>query len=129
MNRGIAKNKGFLLIELLMAMTLLAFFTLSLLSANLTVLKARSFNKARMTATEIAGRTLEQYAALNPINLSSANNLSDSVVQNGYTFTRSVLVTIEADNSRKVVVSVANSGGHKATSVSLTGVYSMWGSL
>lgn len=128
MNR-IRGKKGFLLLELLLAMVLLAFFTLSIMSANLSVLRSRAANKSRMIATEIAARTLEQYAALNPINLSSANDFIDSVEQSGFTFSRSVTVSILADQSRQVVVSVANAGGNEATTVSLSGVYSMWGSL
>lgn len=122
-------EKGFMLIELLVIVALLAIFALTMLQANMTSMRSRGKAQLYSYASQIAAESLEEYAAIDPINLDNTDDYADTVERLGHQFSRTVDVTVNSDSSRTVVVTVSSSNPLYPTSVSVQGVFAMWGSL
>jgi len=107
-----SRDKGFTSIELLVAISILSIVALAV---SINTVKSFVFLKRGIRtsyATELAQDKIEYFAAMDPTNLSSANNQTETnLVFNKVTFTRTSTVTSNSDGSRTVSVTVSGSHG------------------
>lgn len=71
--------------------------------------------------------TIEAFAALDPITLSDADDVTEALTKNGITFTRAIDITVNADQSRTVDVEVSEDEGHLTVSAQGSSTYALWG--
>ncbi len=101
------KDAGFSLLEVLVAMMLLAVIGLAVAYNTVRSYSLMKRGLRHSYATQLALDKLEELEAISPINLTSANNSTESAVSiNNVFFTRTVSITVNADSSRTVIVTV-----------------------
>lgn len=123
------EEDGFFLLELMFVIMLFGVMAMGLCLANRTSMDSRVRAFIRCTALEIASDDLEQYAAINPINLSDTNDFIRTTNKYGLMFRETVDVTTNANGSRTVDVTIASLNAHMGSTVSLSGTYPIWESL
>lgn len=120
--------EGFAVVEVLVGIAILAIAALSLAYSMVTSIRLTRRAERQSVASQLAFRKLEEMAAVSPITLSSANNLSESsLVVNAMTYSRSTTVTVNADGSRTATVVVTPANTSLGTAVTLTSTFALWG--
>ena len=116
------------LIDVLVAMLLLSFLGASLSSSTNLSFSAFKRAKRQSLASQLAIETLESLAATNPANLDDADDLVETgISRESVTFNRTTDVTVNADGSRTVTVTVTGAKSKLGGSASYTSTYPMWG--
>lgn len=129
MKEGEQSESGFLIAELMLVLILLGIFGLSLLRANLMSVSSHGAAEMEALASEIGAEAMEEYAGIDPINLDDADDRSDTVERGTHVFNRVVNVTVNADSSRTIVVTIASQNPRYTTSVTFQNRFAKWGSL
>lgn len=124
-----SSERGFLMIELMLVIVLLALFGLSLLRANIMTLTSRGTAELQSLAAQLAAEAVEEYAGIDPINLDNADDRDDVVVRRNHRFARSINVTVNSDQSRTVSVDITSLNPRFRASVNYSSRFAMWGSL
>jgi type II secretory pathway pseudopilin PulG len=120
--------EGFAVVEVLVGIAILAIAALSLAYSMVTSIRLTRRAERQSVASQLAFRKLEEMAAVSPITLSSANNLSESsLVVNAMTYSRSTTVTVNVDGSRTATVVVTPANTSLGTAVTLTSTFALWG--
>ena len=119
---------GISLLEVLVALVVLA-----IISMGVAVSTGRSYSLAKRAireeiASELARSKLEELLAVDPSSLSAASSLSETgLVSSGISFFRNTVVTVNADNSRHISVTVAPTESDRGKSVTFQQTVSLWG--
>ena len=119
-------NGGFSLIEVLVAMALLSVVMLSLSYNVIVSYRLMKRNERNSIAQQLAFEKMEQLAAVRPLSLSSANDLTETKVRSNISFTRTTTVLVNTDTSRTVTVSVNNNVHSLGGSASVTNTFVSW---
>lgn len=122
------EEKGFTLIETLVAVALIAITMLALGQSVATADRSMKRGYRNSTALELAVQKLEQLGAVDPSTLSAASGGTETLTSNGISFTRVTTVTVNADNSRSVTVQVTGTLG-KGGNATLSNTFSEWGNV
>ena len=72
------------------------------------------------------GKTLENYSAVDPVLLGDDNDATDSVQVNHMSFTRIIDVTVNANRSRTVNISVQSNSEQIATAANVSNSFALW---
>jgi len=122
------KEKGFSLVETLVALTILATVGLSLSYSMITAIRASRRAERNSVASQLAFRKMEELAQVNPNNLSNANDLRESALTvNGIAYTRVTDVTVNADGSRTVDITVSPKNDRYGSPVTYRSSFFLWG--
>lgn len=126
--RCLGGQKGFLLIEVLVAVLLLSIASLSILQSTLMSYKTVIRNQRNSLAQQIALEKMEELAAENPANLGDGFDATEAeLVYDSVPFTRVTDVTVNADNSRSVVVTVLANETSLGGTATLSNNFALWG--
>ena len=125
----IKKNSGFGIVEILVAIVLLAIMALAVVQSTMSTIKLRHRNLRNSIAMQLALEQLERFAAIDPENLSDADDFTESVVERNITFSRSIDVTENADGSRTVNVDVLAENTDLGGKANVSNIFSPWGAL
>lgn len=123
---GRNREAGFTLIEVLAALTILSIVSLSLFRNVATSYQVMRRNERNSVAQQLAFEKMEELAAVRPLNLSSANNVTETVSRNYITFTRTAAIVVNADKSRTVTVTVTNKKPALGGSATVTNTFVSW---
>lgn len=122
-------QSGFGLVEALVAMVLLAIVSISLQLGFTTSLAVAKMTEVHNAASSIAAGRIESIAALDPANITTSFNESNTAVTwpgLELSFQRSTTVVVNADNSRTVTVQVASVSENLPASVEFTTTFAVW---
>lgn len=100
---------GFTLVEVLVAMVVMAIAALGVLSSHATALRVAKLTEAHQAASSLAASKVEQLSAVDPELLNSSDNEVDIHVtwpSLNVDFRRDTTVAINADSSRTIYVRV-----------------------
>jgi prepilin-type N-terminal cleavage/methylation domain-containing protein len=122
-------QRGTSLLEVLAVMVLFAIMALALMRTSAAALSMRGHTQMRSLMRQIAGEGMEEMAAQNPINLTDADDASASLTRAGLAFTRAIDVTVNADGSRTVDVTVTSTNSKFGRTVTISSTFALWGSL
>jgi type II secretory pathway pseudopilin PulG len=100
------EETGSIILEVLVAIVILSIMGLALVQSILMSLRTREHAVRTSLAMQVASDSLEEVSATNPSMLSDANDRNDQVTRAGVSFTRLIDVTVNADGSRTIDVSV-----------------------
>lgn len=122
-------ESGFSIIETLVVIVLFAIMSMGIAHSIIysTYLRGRSEHNA--TASQLANAAMENFARTDPSTLTSANNATGAVIQNGVTFTRTVTVTVQSDGSRTIGVAITCPGCRLGGTATISSNFPQWGSL
>jgi len=124
----IRQDRGFLLIEVLVAVLLLSIASLSILQSTVMSYKTVIRNQRNSLAQQIALEKMEELAGENPANLGDGFDATETgLVYDDISFTRVTEVTVNSDNSRTVVVSVAATETELGGEMTLSNNFALWG--
>ena len=119
---------GFSLPDLLAAIVLLAIVTGAITWSSLTSSRVFSLTLQRRLALHLAGSKLEELAMVNPRTLDSGTDATELGVQaEGHEFVRQVAVTVNADGSRTVNITVHPLSSSSKVNVALQQTFFLWG--
>jgi type II secretory pathway pseudopilin PulG len=128
-HNGASCEAGFLIIEMLVMATLFAIIGLSLATMNINSIALRGKTHLQTLSAQLAAEALEIYAGTSPANLDYADDLSLTVTLEGFDFTKTVDVTVNADGSRTVAIQVQSLNVQHVARTDLTVNYPLWGNL
>lgn len=121
MQKSLRQNKGFTLIEVLVAIVLLTLGMLGVASLTIGVIKGNAYSKNVSTATVIAQQQIDQAQRVGYASLGDLAGTS-TVAMGDKNFTRMTTVTDNspATNMKALVVSVAWSPGNYSVTLNTT---------
>lgn len=118
---------GVTLIELLVAMTLIAVAFLAIADSTRTSFIQFKRSIRETQATELALEKMEELAATNPLSLTAGTH-SENISRDKIAFTRTFTITINANKSRTVTVSASADNTDLGGRCTLTNTFPVWGS-
>lgn len=132
--RSVAKNNlareaGFTITEVLVSISLLALLGLGVTNSAISSLRFSKYMEVHHVASSLAISKMEEIGALNTVDIDTGLSATEnSVVWPGLTFafTRTTAVTMNADNSRSVDVTVTSNDAPIPASVTFTSTYALW---
>jgi type II secretory pathway pseudopilin PulG len=104
------KENGFLLVEILVAMTIISIIGLGIAYSMVTSYKADLVSKRSYSALHLAQERMEQLALIDPQFLADDDDSSELVSDDGVLYLRETDITVKPSKARRVVVSVESSG-------------------
>lgn len=119
---------GLFLIESLVVVLLFGVLGLILAHSNILSSKIRNRSSTNALAMQLATERMEALGAIDPATLDASDNVTDSVSREGKTFTRQVQITVNADASRSIAVSIRNTVSSLGGTASLANRFALWGS-
>lgn len=122
-------EEGFSLIDVLVAVCLLAIMGISLAYSNVNTIQTVSRTERNAIALRLATEKLEQMSAIDPINISDINDSTESITWLGSPYTRVTDVTVNADGSRTILVTVTGGNTILGGSAEVEGTFQIWGSI
>lgn len=121
-------EQGSIIVEVLVGLILLSIMAMGLTRSTISSMYSREHAVRSSNAMQIASDTIETLTALDPGNLSDANDItSDTVTKNGVDYTRTVDVTVNADETRTIAVTVTAVTTKLGGKASLTVTAIPWG--
>lgn len=125
---GTAGEGGFSLVEVMVAILILSVISLGSAYCTIMSLKVEKRNVRNAVAQELAVQKMEELAAMNPSSLSSANSVTESnVTYKNISYTRTTSISVNADNSRSITVTVNGNNSSLGGSASISTTYALWG--
>ena len=121
-------EQGSTLIELLVALGLVGIMNLAIAQSALLSASSQGFAENRSLGMQMAMNEIEKYAAIDPTLLTAASGSTAQVTREGKKFTRVTTITVNADSTRTVNVSVTNVIAHLRGNVVLEETFPLWGS-
>lgn len=122
------EQRGYSIIEVLVATVLLSLVSLGLASSTTTSYVTLKRTLRHAAATELAQSKMEELAAINPLSLSAANNATETgVISHAMTFTRTTTVAVNSDGSRLVTVAVTGDAVGMGGKATLASTFTPWG--
>ena len=95
------------MVELLVTTFILSFISLGVAKSTVVAYKTSNHTRAESVAMQMAIETMEEYTSINPQTLADDSDTTDPIiVREGLSFSRVVDVTIDANRSRNVQVTV-----------------------
>lgn len=122
-------DAGFALLELLAGILLISVLSMAVAMNTMMALKVAKFTEANHAASSLAISKIEELAAVDTVNLDSSYDQTESSLTWGntnMTFSRSVTVTVNADDSRTVDVTVASVNMVIPTTVNFSTTFALW---
>jgi Tfp pilus assembly protein PilV len=120
-------ESGASMVEVLVAMSLLAISGLAVTQSTIRAYATLNQSYRTSVASQIALDKIESLAQQDPSTIQTTSNESHSAVtQTGLQFFRTTTVTVNADGSRTVLVTVTSPSGSPGTA-SLTTTLPLWG--
>ena len=118
---SLCQKRGFTLLEVLVAITLLSFGLLGVANLTVGIIKGNSYSKNVTTATIVAQQQIDQAQRIGYTNVNSLAG-STAVSMGGTSFTRATTVTnsTPATNMKTVTVSVSWNPGSYSVSLDTT---------
>ena len=133
-NRGLlldetlSGERGITLMEVLFCVLFTSIMAMGLTSSTLTSYRSYNNTLHNSYAMQLALQRLEQLAAVSPDTLSNATDSDEpEVLMDNMSFRRVTDVTINADRSRTVEVTVTSNSAKLNTSVTISDTFTMWG--
>jgi Tfp pilus assembly protein PilV len=128
-NLDLKNIAGLTMIEVLVALMLLSITSLSIAVATISAIKQTRRSERNSYATHLAFRKLEELASIDPSNLTDSYDASESnLTVDSISYTRTTDVTVNADNSRTVSVTVAPVNASRGKTVTYQSTFALWGS-
>ena len=126
--RQTRNEQGTTLVEIIFATFLSLVIAMGILSSTLTSYQTAGGNSRNSVATQLALEKLEQFAAITPQNISSANNQTENdLLRDHMSFIRTVTVTTSSDRTRIVTVNVRAKNSRFQTNITLSNSFALWG--
>jgi len=122
-------ESGFSLIEIMMSILILAVISLAVSSNLIAALRTAKFTQVNHAASSLAISKVEELAAIDTLNLDASYNATETSVawpDFNINFTRTVVVTVNADESRTIDVTVVSNADKVPTTVEFTTTFAMW---
>jgi type IV pilus assembly protein PilV len=119
---GMHNGKGFTLIEILIAISILTIALLGLASVTVMIIKSNTFSKTMTTATTLADDKMEQLKKTSYAALSSGTDTLESI----YTRTWTVTQNSPATGMKTVVVTVQWNWQGAARNVTMNSIIAQW---
>ena len=122
-------ESGFTLIEVLVSMLILSVMSLGVAMNTLGALRTAKFTEINHAASTLAISKMEEFAAMNVSALSSSLDATETAVTWSdfqTTFTRTSIITENADDSRTVNVTVSSNNPKLATTVEFETTFVDW---
>lgn len=124
------KASGFALVEVLVAIALLAITALSVARSTIIAYNTMARNEYRAAAVQLAKEKLEELAAQSPVTLNDAQDqLETNVTFGKMKFSRTTNVTVNNDNSRTISVTVTGLNSQLGGTVTLQDSFALWGTM
>jgi prepilin-type N-terminal cleavage/methylation domain-containing protein len=125
--RSGGNQAGFSLTEVLVSMLLASIVALSLSKGTSVGYTILSDSRRTASARQIAASKVEELTLSDPATL-SAQSYTESVTQNGYTFSRTVTIALNSDGSASVTVSASSGGSGAPALATVTARLTSWSS-
>lgn len=123
-----SNQRGMTLVEVLVALVLLSVVPLGLTYSSILSYKVIHRNQRHSVASQLALDRMEDLAATNPANLNDTfDETENNVVVDGASFTRITEVTLNADNSRTVLVTVTGNEASLGGRATVSSTFALWG--
>ena len=119
---GLHNNKGFTLVEIMIAISILAIALLGLASVTVVIIKSNTFSKTMTTATTLANDKMEQLKKTSYAGLASGTDTLESI----YTRTWTVTQNSPATGMNTVVVTVQWNWQGVARNVTINSIIAQW---
>lgn len=121
-------EQGFSIIEVVASLLMVALISLGVMKSSLLSHKTVNLNQLEAVANQLAVEKLEEFAGIDPINISTADNSTETNLQRkNTTFSRVVQVSINSDQSRTVLVTVTGNLSILNVNQSVSSTFSVWG--
>lgn len=127
--RANPRDAGMSLIEVLVAITLLSLSGLAISNSAIHAFQSLKFVELNHVANILAISKMEEIAARDTVEIDTSLNGIESSVEWAdleITFSRSTDVTVNADGSRSVVISVSTNDQVYATTVRFQNTFALW---
>lgn len=120
-------EKGLAILDIMGALMFLGIVLGIYARSAATNYKSVDKNARYIRSLNIAQQSLESLLQVNPATLSDANDVNDTVKEDGISYTRNIDITINANLSRTIDISVSARNVSRAANVNLTHTTSLWG--
>lgn len=126
---GIKGQEGYTLIELLVGMLLIAIISMAVMRNTTGALWASKLTEVNHIASSLAISKAEELAAQEAQNIAATATTETNLTHAGsnITFTRTTTVTVNADNSRDIVIVVSSENPNVPTTVTFQTTFVPWG--
>ena len=121
------KEKGLAILDIMGALMFLGIVLGIYARSAATNYKSVDKNARYVRSLNIAQQSLESLLQVNPATLSDANDVNDTVKEDGISYTRNIDITINANLSRTIDISVSAQNVSRTANVNLTHTTSLWG--
>ena len=125
----IKSEVGISLVEVLTSCSLFAMLALSMANAVITMHLTRGRTYHNSIASQLAIEGIENFQSLDPSTINASNSASSTIARNGISFLRAVTITVNADQSRTINVSVTCPGCKLGGQAIVTNNFPQWGSV
>ena len=120
-------EKGLAILDIMGALMFLGIVLGIYARSAATNYKSVDKNARYVRSLNIAQQSLESLLQVNPATLSDANDVNDTVKEDGISYTRNIDITINANLSRTIDISVSAQNVSRTANVNLTHTTSLWG--
>lgn len=121
-------EKGFSLIEVLVGFSILSVVALNITYSSILSYKITKRNIRNSIASQLAHERMEDLAAVSPANLGDTYDETESDLEvENISFTRVTEVTVNADNSRSVTVTVTANAEELGGAAEVSNTFALWG--
>ena len=129
MLKGRIKQSGIGMFDLMVSITLIGIASVGLLGSVSVSMNAFKYSEYNLIAHNLASSKLEHLASINSSSLDSSLSGTETGLSSSgtnMTFSRTTTVTVSADGSKKVVVSVTGSDSRYPHTITKESTYSVW---
>jgi prepilin-type N-terminal cleavage/methylation domain-containing protein len=118
-NSRFKRQRGFSLIEVLVAMVILAVSFLALAESIILAYRLDRHAKVMALIREVASDGIEELATRNPFDINAQNSTALVEPEPRILLRKDTLVVVNADNSRAITVTVSDTSSSATSSISL----------
>jgi len=123
-----SKIAGFSMIEALVSLAIFLLFFLGLATYMQLAIWSRGKIKREITAQALVLDKIEEFSMINPLQLTDNNDLTEEIKEDNHSYTRIIDITVNADKSRSVDVSVTGNATVFNVSTKAKTYLPLWGS-
>ncbi|MDC0357211.1 type II secretion system GspH family protein [Oligoflexia bacterium] len=123
------KEAGFALMEVLVSIVIASLAATGVALSLSTALKVEKLTEVHLAASTLASSKIEQLASIDPLNLDATDNSTETAVTFpglNMTFTRTVTVTVNVDDSRTLAVDVSSNNDGIPSTVDFVTTFALW---
>lgn len=123
----IANDKGLAMLDIMGALMFLGIVLGVYVRSSATNYKSVDKNARYVRALNIAQQSLESLLQVNPASLSDDDDVTDTVKEDGISYSRIIDITINPNLSRTIDVRISSVNESRTSNVNLSHTTSLWG--